>query len=173
MTTTSDMNEFSPEAKAKCAEIMDDVRHALRASRDLYKLLLLSGHIKDDQEYPDVINDAKFMIMLKDYLASNLEKDESDSLYGKGFISEYDLYWKVNTDQELCQYFKDKGLVITTDQMIMLKNNYYMELFDNGYSDATMNIELLDKIFLIIPEVTPPVNKPNVFEKLLLLSPVT
>ena len=122
MTTTSIMNEFSPEAQGKCAEIMHDTRRTVFASRDLYKLLLFSGHLKDDQEYSDVINDVKFMMMLKDYMASNLDKDKSTSLYGLGLISEYDLYWKVDTDQELCMFFKEQSLTITTDQMIMLKN---------------------------------------------------
>ena len=62
------------------------------------------------------------MMVLKDELASGLEMDPSKSLYGKGMISEYDLYWKVNTDVELCSYFRDKGINLTADQLFMLKN---------------------------------------------------
>ena len=103
-TTSSNMKEFCSGAQGKLAEIMHDTRRTLFASRELYTLLLFSGHLKDDQEYDDIINDAKFMLMFKNYLASCLEKDKTKSLYGKGMISEFDLYWKVDTNQEMCQY---------------------------------------------------------------------
>ena len=40
------------------------------------------------------------------------------------------------------------SLNILYEIFLMLRNSNYMELFDNGYSDAKMNKELLDKIFL-------------------------
>jgi hypothetical protein len=52
------------------------------------------------------------------------------------------------------------SLNILYEIFLMLRNSNYMELFDNGYSDAKINKELLDKIFLTIPEVTTTINRP-------------
>ncbi len=119
MATT--MKEFSEEAKAKCADLMYYARSGVIGARDLYKMLILSGHLKDSMDYDDIVQDSLFMIMLKDNLAKSLETDPSKSLYGNGMISEYDLYWKVDTDVQLLVHFKNKNINITADQMVMLK----------------------------------------------------
>ena len=119
MSTT--MKEFSEVAQKQCADLMFYARSGVFASRDLYKDLLISGHLKDDQDYDDIIQDAAFMIMLKDSLAKTLETDPKKSLYGKGMISEYDLYWKCDTDVQLVQHFRNKNVKISADDMVMLK----------------------------------------------------
>ena len=121
-TTMTTMKAFCTGAQAKCADIMQNARDVVFGSRDLYKFLIVSGHLKDDQDYDDVTSDGGFMLVLRDELASGLEKDPVKSLYGNGMISEYDLYWKVNTDTELCHFFKSKNINLTTDQFITLKN---------------------------------------------------
>ena len=119
--STISMKEFSGVAKKHCADIMFYSRSGVFASRDLYKDLLLSGQLKDDQDYEDIVQDAPFMIMLKDTLAKTLETDPMKSLYGKGMISEYDLYWKCDTDVQLVQYFRNKNVNISGDDMVILR----------------------------------------------------
>jgi hypothetical protein len=119
--SANNMKEFSTEAKEKCARLMYFARNGVFTSRDLYKDLLLSGHLKDTQDYDDIVQDSGFMITLKDTLARSLETDPVKSLYGHGMISEFDLYWKCDTDLELVQHFKDKNITITGDQMVMLR----------------------------------------------------
>jgi hypothetical protein len=121
-TTTTTMKTFCSGAQSKCANIMHNTRVVVTDSRDLYKFLLISGHLKDDQDYDDVTSDGQFMLVLKDELSSALEKDPAKSLYGNGMISEYDLYYKVDTDLEMCHFFKSKNINLTTDQLIMLKD---------------------------------------------------
>ena len=36
-------------------------------------------------------------------------------------ISEYDLFWKVDTDVQLVQYFRNKNINLTAEHMVMLK----------------------------------------------------
>ena len=119
MSTT--LKEFSEVAKKQCADLMFYARSGVFASRDLYKDLILSGHLKDDQDYDDIVQDSAFMIMLKDTLAKTLETDPTKSLYGKGMISEYDLYWKCDTDVQLVQHFRNKNINISGDDMVILR----------------------------------------------------
>jgi hypothetical protein len=96
-------------------------RSGVFASRDLYKELLLSGHLKDTQDYDEIVQDAAFMIMLKDNLAKTLETDPKKSLFGLGMISEYDLFWKCDTDVQLVQHFRNKNIQISGDDMVKLR----------------------------------------------------
>jgi len=96
-------------------------RSGVFSSRDLYKDLVKSGHLQDSQDYDEIVKDSDFMTVLKDQLAQTLEKDPSKSLYGHGLISEYDLYWKCDTDLQLVQYFRAKNSTLSGDDMVMLR----------------------------------------------------
>ena len=48
------------------------------------------------------------------------------------------------------------------DLFISSLNNNYIELFDNGYEDAKMNKELIDKIFLDQEKLENKENKENI-----------
>lgn len=53
---------------------------------------------------------------------------------------------KNNTEEDILDQLSPFNMIL--DLFISSMNNNYIELFDNGYEDAKMNKELIDKIFL-------------------------